>query len=149
MKCQGGSSFVDVRSTKLARRGEASATCRGVVSGPRATVLGKKHVELFLFCTIARVLFYECSPYHRMSAMICRLDNAGNPPQQSLGHVGDMSADMSPTCWPENVCCVVWTLFPTQKMPTYPAKVMAMSSLGDCGSSSIVDGGERFCTLNK
>jgi hypothetical protein len=55
--------LVDVRSTKLARRGEASATCRGVVSGPRATVLGGKHVELFLFCTIARVLFYECSPY--------------------------------------------------------------------------------------
>jgi hypothetical protein len=49
--------------TKSAWRGEASATRRGVVSGPQATVLGKKHVELFLFCTIARVLFYECSPY--------------------------------------------------------------------------------------
>jgi hypothetical protein len=25
---------------------------------------GEKHVELVLFCTIARVLFYECSPYY-------------------------------------------------------------------------------------
>ena len=42
---------------KIDRIGQESATRRGVVSGPQATVLGKKHVELFLFCTIARVLF--------------------------------------------------------------------------------------------
>jgi len=36
------------RPAKSARRGEASATRRGVVLGPRALVLGKKHVELFL-----------------------------------------------------------------------------------------------------
>ena len=36
------------RLTKMARRGEASATCRGVISGPRAPGFGKKHVELFL-----------------------------------------------------------------------------------------------------
>ena len=56
--------MVNVRSTKSVRRGEASATYWGVVSGPRATVLGKKHVDFVLFCTIARVLFYECSPYY-------------------------------------------------------------------------------------
>ena len=31
----------------MAMRGEASATRRGVISGPRAPVLGEKHVELF------------------------------------------------------------------------------------------------------
>jgi len=36
------------RPTKSARRGEASATRWGVVSGPQAPVLGEKHVELFL-----------------------------------------------------------------------------------------------------
>jgi len=49
--------------TKSARRGEASATCRGVVSGPRAPVFGKKHVELFFVLYVARVVFYQCSPY--------------------------------------------------------------------------------------
>jgi hypothetical protein len=44
---QGGRFWMKWRSTKLARRGEASATCRGVVSGPQAPVLGEKHVELF------------------------------------------------------------------------------------------------------
>ena len=44
-------------------RGEASATCREVVSGPQATVFGKKHVELFFVLYVARVVFYQSSPY--------------------------------------------------------------------------------------
>ena len=36
------------RLTKMARRGEASATRWGVISGPSAPGFGKKHVELFL-----------------------------------------------------------------------------------------------------
>ena len=32
---------------KIDKIGQESATRRGVVSGPQATVLGKKHVELF------------------------------------------------------------------------------------------------------
>ena len=46
---------------KIDKIGQESATHRGVVSGPQATVLGKKHVELFLVL-YDRVLFYECSP---------------------------------------------------------------------------------------
>ena len=57
-----GEKLFDKIGTKLARRGEASATCRGVVSGPRAPVLGKKHVELFFVLYVARVVFYQCSP---------------------------------------------------------------------------------------
>jgi hypothetical protein len=33
---------------KIDKIGQESATRWGVVSGPQATVLGKKHVELFL-----------------------------------------------------------------------------------------------------
>ena len=44
---QGGRFWMKWRLTKLARRGEASATCWGVVSGPQAPIFGKKHVELF------------------------------------------------------------------------------------------------------
>ena len=47
-KCQGGRFLMRRRLTKSARRGEASATRRGVILGLRAPVLGKKHVELFL-----------------------------------------------------------------------------------------------------
>jgi hypothetical protein len=55
IQCQGGGILGNVgftcdrmRSTKSSRRGEASATRRGVISGPREPVLEKKHVELFL-----------------------------------------------------------------------------------------------------
>ena len=43
-----GQCWMRRRWTKSSRRGEASATCRGVISGPPKPVLGKKHVELFL-----------------------------------------------------------------------------------------------------
>jgi hypothetical protein len=68
---QGGRFWMKWRSTKSVRMGEASATYRGVVSGPRAPVFGKKHVELFLVCTVARVLFYQCSPYSSIADTIC------------------------------------------------------------------------------
>jgi hypothetical protein len=54
---------------KIGHEGRSICHLLGVVSGPQATVLGKKHVELFLFCTIARELFYECSPYSRLLAI--------------------------------------------------------------------------------
>ena len=54
IQCQGGQFWaileekeIDKIGKESARRGEAYATRRGVVSGPQATVLGKKHVELF------------------------------------------------------------------------------------------------------
>jgi hypothetical protein len=47
IQCQGGSILGGRRPTKLAMRGEASATRRGVISGSRAPVLEKKHAELF------------------------------------------------------------------------------------------------------
>ena len=45
------------------KRGEASVTCRGVVSGPRAPVLGKNTWNFFFVLYVARVVFYQCSPY--------------------------------------------------------------------------------------
>ena len=55
IQCQGGGILGDVgcegdgqNRRRRGEAGEASATRRGVISGPREPVLGKKHVELFL-----------------------------------------------------------------------------------------------------
>ena len=57
-----------------------------------------------------------------MSTRTRRLNNDGNLLDTIWGRVGDMPADMSPTCLSDNVCCVICTLFQTQKTPTYPSK---------------------------
>ncbi len=54
-----------------------------------------------------------------------------------IGVVCGMSANMSATCRPDNVCRVVWTLFPTQKTPTYPAKWRCKGGRRWCLSSPV------------
>ena len=57
-----------------------------------------------------------------MSASTCRFDNVGTLFDADWGHAGEMSADMLPTCRPDNHMSVVWTPFRTRKNLTYPAE---------------------------
>ncbi len=106
-------------STKSARRGEASATCRGVVSGSRAPVLGKKHMELFFVLYVARVVFYQCSPYHRLSPFSLHPWSTG----------GLLVAIVSvPFSW------TVTPLFSGWKIAVYPSSDNLFTLINDCRS---------------
>ena len=68
--------------------------------------------HLYFLRLFSHCLFHICDPL-LFSSPPCR--------RKSVCWVS-LAADMSPTCRPDNVCRVIWTLFPTQKTPTYPVK---------------------------